>query len=631
MPTVASLVFEMSANVARLQTDMSRARSTVETAMDGIKSAAVMAQRALGALGVAASVTGLVEMIHGAIESENALHELGLRTGQTVETLSALRGVAKQSGTDMDAVATGVQKLSKNMLEAQAGTGKSGAAFQALGIRLVDANGKLRDGGQVMQEVGQKLTHMENQTQAVAIAQQLMGKSGANLLPFLTQLAESGTLVAKVTTDQAEAAHQFEVNLAKLESASTAAKVALANDLLPALNKIGDAMVRAREAGEGWLGALRAGIRTALTGDDRYKNDKDLVELTEQKLGLEKQIAAVQDPNQAYRGVSATRLQQELAGVEAKIKTTLTYRKVLEDQEEADRKAAEARKARTGSADLPEKQAKERVAKDTTAADYARSLTEQEQILDEARKLGNKSILEADAAAAKMNATLEAQAERWREVADPSLKYFAQLKQIEDLEEKGKLTAEEADKARQVTMENISKALGGVAAETEKTDSFAKQMGLTFSSAFEAAMIKGKNVRDVLKGIESDIAAIIIRQSITNPAGAAISSAVGSINWGGIFGASGAGGTGGGGQGLVLPQARAGGGDYSSGPLLVGEQGPELLWPGRSGTVTPNGAMGGNTFVFNVQATDVNSFAAQLGRVRGLLASLVGGEFAKRR
>jgi hypothetical protein len=55
-------------------------------------------------------------MTKDAIESLDALHRLNLQTGISVETLSALRGVAKESGTDLDTVAGMVNKLEKNML-----------------------------------------------------------------------------------------------------------------------------------------------------------------------------------------------------------------------------------------------------------------------------------------------------------------------------------------------------------------------------------------------------------------------------------------------------------------------------------------------------------------------------------
>ena len=45
-------------------------------------------------------------------------------------------------------------------------------------------------------------------------------------------------------------------------------------------------------------------------------------------------------------------------------------------------------------------------------------------------------------------------------------------------------------------------------------------------------------------------------------------------------------------------EGRASGGPVSGGtPYIVGEQGPELFVPSNSGSIVPNGAMGGQTVI----------------------------------
>jgi hypothetical protein len=82
------------------------------------------------------------------------------------------------------------------------------------------------------------------------------------------------------------------------------------------------------------------------------------------------------------------------------------------------------------------------------------------------------------------------------------------------------------------------------------------------------------------------------------------------------------GGTGYGGEGAV--RARAAGGPVSAGkPYLVGEEGPELMVPGSSGTVIPNSkltagstaaATGGNTYNVTLNVAP-GSNTAEAGRV----------------
>lgn len=115
---------------------------------------------------------------------------------------------------------------------------------------------------------------------------------------------------------------------------------------------------------------------------------------------------------------------------------------------------------------------------------------------------------------------------------------------------------------------------------TEETADAAQQLGFQFASAFEDAIVQGKKLSDVLKGILQDIARIFIRKTITEPLAAGLSD---------IF--------------------RAEGGPVSAGrPYVVGERGPELFIPGKSGAIVPNGNFGGGgpaiTYTIDARGAD---------------------------
>jgi hypothetical protein len=75
--------------------------------------------------------------------------------------------------------------------------------------------------------------------------------------------------------------------------------------------------------------------------------------------------------------------------------------------------------------------------------------------------------------------------------------------------------------------------------------------------------------------------------------------------------------------GLDFSGFRASGGPVMGGQsYLVGERGPELFTPGTSGSITPNGAMGGNTITVNVNGGDpdaivraIQKYARQSGAI----------------
>ena len=75
-------------------------------------------------------------------------------------------------------------------------------------------------------------------------------------------------------------------------------------------------------------------------------------------------------------------------------------------------------------------------------------------------------------------------------------------------------------------------------------------------------------------------------------------------------------------------------GEYSGKSFIVGEKGPELFTPGRSGAITPNNKLGGGgstSVVVNVDAsgTDVQGDDSQAKELGTLISVAVQGELIK--
>jgi hypothetical protein len=261
---VAQLIFEMAANVARLQSDMQKANSTVTSTMQGIKGAADMAKKALAAVGVALGVREFADMIRSSAEALDHLRQLSIQTGITVETLSALKGVAKAAGADLDTVAKSVNILEKNMLAAVNGNAKMAQAFADLGVSREELAAGLQNMDEFLPGFARKLLDAGESGQLAAEAIKLTGRAGAQSLPFWEQLAAVQALHGKVTTENTEQAHQFIVSLREMEARSVALKREFTLGLLPALNSImgafADSTVSsqgAREAGEAFGTMMR--------------------------------------------------------------------------------------------------------------------------------------------------------------------------------------------------------------------------------------------------------------------------------------------------------------------------------------------------------------------------------------
>lgn len=70
-------------------------------------------------------------------------------------------------------------------------------------------------------------------------------------------------------------------------------------------------------------------------------------------------------------------------------------------------------------------------------------------------------------------------------------------------------------------------------AALDQTNDAARDLGMTFSSAFEDAVIGGENLRGVLTGVLEDIQRIVVRQAITKPLTSALTAGIGGLLGGG--------------------------------------------------------------------------------------------------
>lgn len=182
------------------------------------------------------------------------------------------------------------------------------------------------------------------------------------------------------------------------------------------------------------------------------------------------------------------------------------------------------------------------------------------------------------------------------------------LRRIEAARRRNQLTEQEAARYTQQAQSRREQEIVRAydksaldAAALRENEGLAKDFGNTFTSAFEDAIIKGKEFRDVLNGVAQDLARIILRQAVVNPLGNVATSAAtaGARYLGGLLG----GGTGGytaevSGTGMVKS---AYGNAFSNGRLipfasggmvdratvvpmaLMGEAGPEAIMPLRRG------------------------------------------------
>lgn len=127
----------------------------------------------------------------------------------------------------------------------------------------------------------------------------------------------------------------------------------------------------------------------------------------------------------------------------------------------------------------------------------------------------------------------DAMVRTYQDIADPARRYREELQLVNALEAQALLTGEEAFAVRSKLYEDMDRATGDVNEKLREQRGIGEELGLTFSSAFEDAILRGRELSDVFAGLAEDVARIAIRKSITEPLGEAVAAAFSSNGGGG--------------------------------------------------------------------------------------------------
>lgn len=208
--------------------------------------------------GVTLSVGVALQKFKGAIDLADETRDLSIRLGTSTETLSAFGYAATQTGTDMETLGKGLKVLAKNAADSLNPTSEQAKVFDALGIKVTDAEGKLRDLGELVPEIADKFAALKDGTTKAALAQALFGKAGLNLTEFLNSGAQGLDEFAKkasdlgivIDTETAAKADEFNDTLGDLKALTSGLALAVAQELLPGMTEVAKSFAETGQKGE---------------------------------------------------------------------------------------------------------------------------------------------------------------------------------------------------------------------------------------------------------------------------------------------------------------------------------------------------------------------------------------------
>lgn len=261
MTTLAGAIeIQMLADLARLKKDMDAAKGMVGDAAREMQRYADTVKAALGGLAGLMTVGAFKQMVQDSIDAVDALDDLSIQTGITVETLSALGDVGRISGVGLDTITGAVLRMGKGLAVANEESKGAAEAIKALGLDF--STFKQLQADQQLLQLAQAMGRFEDGAGKSAVAMTLMGRQGAQLLPYLKDLANTGELVATVTADQVQMANRYNDSMEATRMRVDALKREMALGLLPTLIEVHDL---ASDLGRSLGDYLAAGAKTAGT------------------------------------------------------------------------------------------------------------------------------------------------------------------------------------------------------------------------------------------------------------------------------------------------------------------------------------------------------------------------------
>lgn len=222
-------------------------------AVSGMSGPLEMLRTKFIAIGAALTAGGMAVFIQRAIDAADNLGKLSQKIGVSVEDLAGFQHAASLSDLTLEQFSQGVKQLSKYMTE-------HGDKLRAAGITATDTKGALIQLADAFQQ-------MRDGPQKTAIAMELLGKQGAELIPMLNGggaalrgMIEEGQRFNPVTEEMAKRAEEFNDSMTRMQTRAGAVGVAIASDLLPHLNRFFDRLQQATESGfiDGFMSRWKA-------------------------------------------------------------------------------------------------------------------------------------------------------------------------------------------------------------------------------------------------------------------------------------------------------------------------------------------------------------------------------------
>ncbi len=172
------------------------------------------------------------------------IYEMSQKTGFAAETLSELKYIADQTGGSLQGIEVATKMMSRTLLDASTGSKEASDTLTRLGLTIENLM-SLKPEDRFW-TVANAISDIEDPTIEAAMATDIFGRSGTNLLPMLSEGADGLKRMKEEAHDlgiifdekTAKAADNFGDSITRLNKSMDGLKFAIAEGLTPVLEPL---------------------------------------------------------------------------------------------------------------------------------------------------------------------------------------------------------------------------------------------------------------------------------------------------------------------------------------------------------------------------------------------------------
>lgn len=264
---------DFSSETSKSEKTTGNASEAFKKVASGIGNAAKAIGSAVAAIAAAAAAAGkaIYNMAKDTASYGDEIEKNSQKVGLSYEAYQEWDYAMQLAGTEMSACTTGLKTLTNTFDDASNGSSGAIEKFDRLGLSMEELQGLSRE--DLFSEVVTAIQGIEDETEKAAIANDLFGKSGQDLLPLFNMTADETAALRQeahdygmvMGDDAVKASADFQDALTKLEGTLNGLKNGALGQLLPPLTQLINGIADLAAGNEGAEKTIASAVQSIIT------------------------------------------------------------------------------------------------------------------------------------------------------------------------------------------------------------------------------------------------------------------------------------------------------------------------------------------------------------------------------